>query len=338
MKKLLYIFLISISIFNILNAKVVYSDKKYVKHQFKIKKFSELSNKILKKDYIYLRSIMSLTTMFDKKSIYYLEITYDRKIKKHFKRASIKKLNGDYIDILYVTKYRNFNIRTNISKNKYINDVYLSKKDLEKLNANLKLPKILKPLKYKYISSSYSNHRFHPILKKYMHHNGIDFVAKKNTKILSVLSGTIIKIGWNGSYGKYIKIKHSNGIVTEYAHLNKYAKGMRKWKIVKQGQLIGYLGNTGRSTGPHLHFGVKKGKKFVDPSIFFKDRTRKSVVVSLTRDNRKLNKNYGLYLAVNKVSKKIDRLRRKGKRVASFSKSEQEKINKILSENRVASK
>lgn len=124
---------------------------------------------------------------------------------------------------------------------------------------------IKRPLKGKSrVSSPYGNRR-HPILLYTIFHHGVDLASPMNTPIIAAADGTITMIGRRGSYGKYIKIKHKDGFETAYAHLNGYRKGLRKGSYVKQGDVIGYVGSTGRSTGPHLHFEVLKNKKTLHP-------------------------------------------------------------------------
>jgi murein DD-endopeptidase MepM/ murein hydrolase activator NlpD len=98
--------------------------------------------------------------------------------------------------------------------------------------------------------------RKHPILGYNKMHRGTDFAAPKGTPIMASGSGTIEVVKWWGAYGKYIRIKHNTKYKTAYAHLNSYARGIRPGAKVKQGQIIGYVGSTGRSTGPHLHYEV----------------------------------------------------------------------------------
>ncbi|MDC1148717.1 M23 family metallopeptidase [Pelagibacteraceae bacterium] len=98
--------------------------------------------------------------------------------------------------------------------------------------------------------------RKHPILGYNKMHRGTDFAAPTGTPIMASGSGIIEQIGWNGAYGKYIRIKHNSKYKTAYAHLNGYARGIKKSVKVRQGQIIGYVGSTGRSTGPHLHYEV----------------------------------------------------------------------------------
>ncbi len=98
--------------------------------------------------------------------------------------------------------------------------------------------------------------RKHPILGYNKMHRGTDFAAPTGTPIVASGSGIIEQVGWNGAYGKYIRIKHNSKYKTAYAHLNGYARGIKKGAKVRQGQIIGYVGSTGRSTGPHLHYEV----------------------------------------------------------------------------------
>jgi murein DD-endopeptidase MepM/ murein hydrolase activator NlpD len=121
------------------------------------------------------------------------------------------------------------------------------------------------PLNYSRISSSFSNRRFHPILKKYRAHTGVDYAAPKNTPIKTVADGVIISIGYNNSMGRNMTIQHSNGYETSYFHMNKYAAGMKKNKTVAQGDVIGYVGKTGLATGYHLCFRMRKKGRPVNP-------------------------------------------------------------------------
>ncbi len=105
------------------------------------------------------------------------------------------------------------------------------------------------------LSSTYGM-RKHPILGYNKMHRGTDFAAPKGTPIMASGSGTIEAAKWWGAYGKYIRIKHNSKYKTAYAHLNSYARGIRPGTKVRQGQIIGYVGSTGRSTGPHLHYEV----------------------------------------------------------------------------------
>lgn len=121
------------------------------------------------------------------------------------------------------------------------------------------------PINYRRISSKYSLSRMHPILKIRRPHYGVDYVAKKGTPVVAAGDGRVVYKGWKGDYGKTVILRHSNGFQTYYGHLSGYAKKMSKGKKVKQGQLIGYVGSTGLSTGPHLDYRIKKNGKYTDP-------------------------------------------------------------------------
>ena len=107
--------------------------------------------------------------------------------------------------------------------------------------------------------------RKHPILGYSKMHRGVDFAARRGTPIMAAGDGRITFSGRNGSYGKFIEIRHLNGFSTRYGHLHKFKKGIKKGVFVKQGDIIGYVGNTGRSTGPHLHYEVKHKNRIINP-------------------------------------------------------------------------
>ena len=121
-----------------------------------------------------------------------------------------------------------------------------------------------RPLGNAKVSSSFGM-RLHPILGYKIQHNGIDFAAKTGTPIPAGADGVIVKIGRNGGYGKYIKIKHNETYSTAYGHLDSFSSDLHTGSYVKKGEIIGYVGNTGRSTGPHLHYEVLKSGKPVTP-------------------------------------------------------------------------
>ena len=114
------------------------------------------------------------------------------------------------------------------------------------------------------LTSRYGKRR-HPTLGYNKMHRGIDFGARTGTPIMAAGDGVIVKIGRWGAYGKYVRIRHNDTFSTAYAHMSRYGKGMKRGKRVKQGQIIGYVGSTGRSTGPHLHYEVLRGSRQVNP-------------------------------------------------------------------------
>ena len=115
------------------------------------------------------------------------------------------------------------------------------------------------------ISSKFTPKRFHPILKRYRAHLGVDYAAPKGTKIFAAGNGTVTFIGRRSGYGNVVEISHGGGYSTLYAHVSGFAKGVKVGNQVKQKELIAYVGNTGLSSGPHLHFGLYKNKQAIDP-------------------------------------------------------------------------
>ena len=121
------------------------------------------------------------------------------------------------------------------------------------------------PLKFTRISSKFSNARLHPVTRKVRPHHGVDYAAPTGTPVYSVADGVIVSKGYNGAAGHMIKVKHPGNLMSGYLHLSKYAKGISVGTRVSQGQVIGYVGSTGRSTGPHLDFRLWKNGTAIDP-------------------------------------------------------------------------
>ncbi len=113
------------------------------------------------------------------------------------------------------------------------------------------------------LSSSFGN-RKHPVLGYNKLHKGTDFAAPTGTPIYAAGNGKVVNYGPNGTYGNFAKVQHANGYITAYAHMSRFAKGVSRGSYVKQGQIIGYVGTTGRSTGPHLHYEVYINNKPVN--------------------------------------------------------------------------
>ncbi|MCR6583505.1 peptidoglycan DD-metalloendopeptidase family protein [Campylobacter insulaenigrae] len=128
---------------------------------------------------------------------------------------------------------------------------------------------LTKPVQYTRISDRFTKARYHPILKRYRAHLGIDYAAPTGTPVKSAGDGVVSFIGTKGGYGKVIQIKHTSGYMTLYAHLSRFAKIKRNQKV-KQGQVIAYVGSTGMSTGPHLHFGLYLNNKAINPETIVK--------------------------------------------------------------------
>jgi hypothetical protein len=131
-----------------------------------------------------------------------------------------------------------------------------------------------KPIKDAPMTSPYNLKRMHPILHKVVPHLGIDFGAPMGTPIGAASSGTITAASFVGPTGNFVRIQHANGIETGYAHLSRFAEGLKVGDKVKRLQVIGYVGSTGRSTGPHLHFTARKNGEFFDPATLNLDAMR----------------------------------------------------------------
>ncbi len=130
---------------------------------------------------------------------------------------------------------------------------------------SLKKALLRAPLRFKYISSRFTYHRRHPILKIVRPHLGVDYAAPTGTPVSAAGNGTVIFAGWRGAYGKCVIIRHPNGYVTYYGHLSRIKRGIRRGRRVTQGEVIGYVGSTGLATGPHLDYRVKKNGRFINP-------------------------------------------------------------------------
>jgi murein DD-endopeptidase MepM/ murein hydrolase activator NlpD len=125
-------------------------------------------------------------------------------------------------------------------------------------------------------------------------HTGVDWANKIGTPILAAGNGTIIKAEWDSGYGRRIEIQHANGYVTSYSHQSAFAKGIAPGVKVRQGQVIGFLGNTGLSTGPHLHYEVMVNGNFVNPMKIKVPRGRELEGRTLVEFNRQRDEIQGL--------------------------------------------
>ncbi len=135
----------------------------------------------------------------------------------------------------------------------------------DSVGRSLKRDFLKSPVKFSRISSGFSYRRFHPILKRRRPHLGVDYAAPTGTPVVAAGNGRIRFRGWKGGFGNYVQIKHNNGFMTSYGHLSRFARGLRRGSKVAQGQVIGYVGSTGLSTGPHLDYRVRRNGVFVNP-------------------------------------------------------------------------
>ncbi|MBD5641591.1 MAG: M23 family metallopeptidase [Desulfovibrio sp.] len=131
---------------------------------------------------------------------------------------------------------------------------------------NLKKTLLMAPLAVTRLTSKFTHTRRHPILGGIRPHLGVDYAAPTGTPVKAVGNGVVTRRGWNGGYGNQIVVRHAAGLESMYAHLSGYAPGLRTGQKVKQGQVIGFVGSTGMSTGPHLDFRLRQGDKFINPA------------------------------------------------------------------------
>jgi murein DD-endopeptidase MepM/ murein hydrolase activator NlpD len=121
------------------------------------------------------------------------------------------------------------------------------------------------PLNFRRISSFFSRRRFNPILKIWRPHHGLDYAAPAGTPVSASGDGTVVFVGKRGGYGNLVEVRHGNGYTTYYGHLSRIRKGIRRGKKVTQGDVIAYVGSTGLSTGPHLHYEMRINNRPLNP-------------------------------------------------------------------------
>ncbi len=132
------------------------------------------------------------------------------------------------------------------------------------------------PLKNGRVSSHFTMRRFHPVLKVYRPHRGTDFAAQKGTSVMATADGVVQKRAFQRGYGNVIFLSHGGGkYTTVYAHLSRFASGLKKGKRIRQGEIIGYVGSTGLATGPHLHYEFREDGEYRDAMKVALPRSRK---------------------------------------------------------------
>jgi len=124
------------------------------------------------------------------------------------------------------------------------------------------------PLNYRRISSGFTHARRHPITRKVVPHHGVDFAAAPGTPVVATADGRVASAGWDGALGRAVRIRHGSEYVTIYGHLRGFARGIRAGVEVKQNQVIGYVGSSGRATGPHLHYTMVRSGRAINPLRF----------------------------------------------------------------------
>ena len=186
--------------------------------------------------------------------------------------------NGDKFSVIYETEYSegekissgDIVLAEFINKDKkYLAQRFFDKEQgkqyFNENGENVKKAFLRAPLDFAYISSHFNPNRMHPILHKIKAHNGVDYAAKRNTPIMASGDGVISFLGRQSGYGRTIEIKHGGNIKTLYAHLEKFENKIKVGSKIKQGDIIGYVGDSGQATGPHLHFEFWQGEVRTDP-------------------------------------------------------------------------
>lgn len=183
---------------------------------------------------------------------------------------------GDFFKVIFEENYVNDNfigigkvnaaVFTHRDKPFYAFRYNMNGKDefFDEIGNSLRKAFLKAPLRFSRISSGYTNKRFHPILKYYRPHRGIDYAAPHGTPVQAVGDGLITDVRWTKQGGRFVKIKHNSVYSSGYMHLSSYAKGITPGKRVQQGQIIGRVGSSGLATGPHLDFRFWKNGELVN--------------------------------------------------------------------------
>jgi len=130
------------------------------------------------------------------------------------------------------------------------------------------------PMDVERVTSGFTSARFHPVLRRWRAHEGIDYGANTGTPVRAVAEGTVVRAGWAGGYGQLVEIRHPDGVVTRYGHLSRIAAGVKAGATVSQGDVVGAVGRTGLATGPHLHFELRVHGRATDPRRLPRDGGR----------------------------------------------------------------
>ena len=147
---------------------------------------------------------------------------------------------------------------------------------------SVRRPFLRTPVEFSRITSRFTGNRYHPILKAWRAHKGVDYAAPVGTPVRVTASGRVLTLGWNGGYGKRIVIRHNATYSTVYAHLSRYRSDLRVGSFVEQGQTIGYVGATGLASGPHLHYEFQANGAHRNPLTF--KFTGETKIASQNRD------------------------------------------------------
>ncbi|MFW6172121.1 MAG: peptidoglycan DD-metalloendopeptidase family protein [Elusimicrobiota bacterium] len=206
-----------------------------------------------------VKTIMSFTEIFQWQIDFFTEVMPEDKFMLVFKQYYI---NGDFAENgdIILAGYKGK--RGNFTAIRYKNGDYPQYYDAK--GKSFRKQFLRAPLNYSRISSRFTYKRMHPVLKYVRPHLGIDYAAPAGTPVSSIGSGKVIYKGWRGGYGRTVEIRHNSVYTSQYGHLRSYARSIKRGTYVRQGQVIGYVGSSGLSTGPHLDFRIKKYGKPVN--------------------------------------------------------------------------
>jgi murein DD-endopeptidase MepM/ murein hydrolase activator NlpD len=214
-----------------------------------------------------LRNKVPAAVIEDMVRIYSYDVDFQRKVQPgdsfdvYFAAEDEGSVNADKTEVLYASltvggetkKYYRFQTPDDSVVDFYDETGKSAKKFL-----------VRKPVNNAIMRSGFGGRR-HPILGYTKMHTGVDWATPYGTPIFASGNGVVEKVGWEGGYGKYVRLKHNNGYETAYGHMSAFAKGMEPGKRVRQGQVIGFVGSTGMSTGAHVHYEILVNGRFVDP-------------------------------------------------------------------------
>lgn len=237
-----------------------FADTKDIAFESRVRAFGGTAEKHLFEDLVKVNGGVELVHALH--DIFAWEIDFDRDIRKGDSyRMLVEEVWRDgqfdhFGDVQYVQIFAQGNLYEAIRYNGEYYDP-----EGRSLRRNL-LPKTVD---YRYISSRFSHARRHPVTGRIRPHLGVDYVARYGTPIHAAGDGVVTYVGWKGDNGRFVSIRHNGSYRTVYAHLSRYGSGLRRGVAVKQGQIIGYVGNSGKSTGTHLHYGVYKDGRAIDP-------------------------------------------------------------------------
>jgi len=252
---------------------------------------------------------------------------YGKELEEVYSNAlPLKKMKkGDRVIIFYTQRYRNGKVFSSpeiqaclieINKKPFYGFLMGDEKYYDSLGKKYKRTyhtKFIRPIRnFKRISSPFTYRRFHPILKRYTAHLGIDYAARTGSAIIASSAGKVIYKGWKGGYGRTVMVQHSNGLKTLYAHMRGYAKNIHRGQKVPQGKVLGYVGTSGRSTGPHLHFGLYKHGKPINPARYVAKQSSKIIKLK-GKTYKKLRKKVLKYRPQFRESKRRTIIKKKSK-------------------------